>query len=98
MALNRDDKSPEAVLREIATKKIEAERVRNAELAQENVRLRNLASELQQKLSLLNAEVATAQRSTRRDLEEYQRKAIAEIDSLKHAHAAAVSGPMRSPR
>lgn len=90
MALNRDDKSPEAVLREIATKKIEAERVRNAELAQENVRLRNLASELQQKLSLLNAEVATAQRSTRRDLEEYQRKAIAEIDSLKHAHAAAV--------
>ncbi len=91
MALNRDDKSsPEAVLREIATKKIEAERVRNAELLQENVRLRNLASELQQKLSILNAEVASAQRTTRRDLEDYQRKAIAEIDSLKHAHAAAV--------
>lgn len=90
MALNRDNKSPEAVLREIATKKIEAERVRNAELAQENVRLRNLAAELQQKLSLLNAELASAQRTTRRELEDYQRKAIAEIDSLKHAHAAHV--------
>ena len=90
MALNRpgdNNTSPEAVLREIATKKIEAERVRNAELVQENLRLRNLAAELQQKLSLLNAEVATAQRGGRRELDEYQRKAISEIDSLKHAHA-----------
>ncbi|MBP9891025.1 MAG: hypothetical protein KBG84_03910 [Planctomycetes bacterium] len=90
MALDRNDKTPEAVLREIATKKIEAERVRNAELLQENARLRNLASELQQKLSILNAEVASSQRTTRRELEDYQRKAIAEIDSLKHAHAAFV--------
>lgn len=93
MALNRpgDNKpTPEAVLREIATKKIEAERVRNAELAQENLRLRNLAAELQQKLSLLNAEVASAQRTTRKELEDYQRKAIAEIDQLKHHHALMV--------
>lgn len=94
---SKDQPDEGAVLREIATRKIEAERVRVRQLAEENEKLRNMAGELQRKISVANARVHELERKLKqgisskekefeRDLREERNALKAEIKDLKEQH------------
>jgi hypothetical protein len=85
------------VLREIATRKIEAERVRVRQLAEENEKLRTLAADLQRKISVANARSAELEKKVKQSLTEKDRefkgelkeerdRLQAEIKDLKEQH------------
>jgi hypothetical protein len=86
-----------AILREIATRKIEAERLRVRQLSEENEKMRALAADLQRKISVANARVSELEKKlklslTEKDkefkgeLKEERDRLLAEIKDLKEAH------------
>lgn len=86
-----------SVLREIATRKIEAERIRVRELTEENEKLRNMAGELQRKISVASAHVAELEKKLRqtvtdkdrelqRNLKDERSSLKTELKDLKEAH------------
>ncbi|MCB9933176.1 MAG: hypothetical protein H6841_07135 [Planctomycetes bacterium] len=85
------------ILREIATRKIEAERLRVRQLAEDNEKMRTLAADLQRKISVANARVAELEKKlklslTEKDkefkgeLKEERDRLLAEIKDLKEGH------------
>lgn len=85
------------VLRQIATRKIEAERVRVQQLSAENEKLRTLAADLQRKISVANARVAELEKKLKQGLTEKDKefkselkderdRLTAEIKDLKEQH------------
>ena len=85
------------VLREIATRKIEAERVRVKQLADENEKMRTLAADLQRKISVANARVSELEKKLKQGLSERDKefkgelkgereRLQAEIKDLKEQH------------
>lgn len=81
----KDVKNPDesAVFREVATRKLEAERVRVQQLAAENVQLREMAAELQKKISIANARTAELEKRSRMTANEAQRDAEEEVARVK---------------
>jgi hypothetical protein len=76
-----DDES--RVLREVATRKIEAERARAQELEQENERLKLQTVELQRKISLANARASEFERKLKATEKEAAREGKAVIKDAK---------------
>ena len=74
MALRNNQQPDEGeVLREIATRKIEAERLRVQQLAAENEKLRALGADLQKKISIANARVAELEKKLRLSLTDQEK-------------------------
>lgn len=71
------------VFREVATRKLEAERIRVQQLADENNKLREVAADLQKKISLANARSAELERKVRMTATEAQRDTEEELARLK---------------
>jgi len=71
------------VFREVATRKLEAERVRVQQLANENASLRAMAADLQKKISIANARAAELERKIKLSANEAQRDAEEELARLK---------------
>ena len=67
------------ILREIATRKIEAERIRVRQLADENEKLRTMAAELQRKISVANARVAELDKKLKSSISEKDKEYKQEI-------------------
>ena len=67
------------LLREIATRKIEAERVRVRQLSEENERMRVIAADLQRKISVANAHVAELEKKLRSSLNEKDKEFKGEL-------------------
>jgi hypothetical protein len=97
----RRNKQPEPnegeILREIATRKIEAERIRVRQLAEENEKFRNMAAELQRKISVANAHVAELEKKLKssisekdkeykREMKDERSRLSSEIKDLKEAN------------
>ncbi|MCC6572147.1 MAG: hypothetical protein IT462_00015 [Planctomycetes bacterium] len=74
---------PSAIMREVATRKIEAERLRNLELLTEVEKLRRQSAELQQKLSLITSDLNTASRKHKAELSEAQQQYARAMDEQK---------------
>lgn len=72
-----------AVFREVATRKLEAERIRVQQLAKENIQLREMAADLQKKISIANARAAELERKIKLSANEAQRDAEEELARLK---------------
>ena len=72
-----------AVFREVATRKLEAERVRVQQLSSENVRLREMAAESQKKISIANARTSELEKRSRMSASEAQRDAEEEFARVK---------------
>ncbi|MBE7492346.1 MAG: hypothetical protein HS108_11390 [Planctomycetes bacterium] len=72
-----------AVFREVATRKLEAERIRVQQLAAENAQLREMAADLQKKISIANARAAELERKIKLSANEAQRDAEEELARLK---------------
>jgi hypothetical protein len=75
--MGRRDTTPRdegAILREIATRKIEAERARAETLTAENIKLRAMAADLQKKISVANARVAELEKRLRSSLSDAQKQ------------------------
>jgi hypothetical protein len=76
------------ILREIATRKIEAERLRVRQLAEENEKLRTLAADLQRKISVANAGRAELDHKLKASLtekdKEFKQEIKEERDRLLH--------------
>jgi hypothetical protein len=84
MARNQPKPADEgAILREIATRKIEAERVKVQQLSEENVKLRTIAADLQKKISVANARVAELEKRGRLSLNDAQKEHQQELRSEK---------------
>lgn len=77
----KDPKPPDEreVLRQIATRKIEAERVRVKQLADENEKMRTLAADLQRKISVANARVAELEKKLKHGLTEKDKEFKGEL-------------------
>jgi hypothetical protein len=75
------------ILREIATRKIEAERTRAEQLEAENAKLRTMAADLQKKISLSSSRVTELERKLKSSLSEVEKnhkaEQRAERDALK---------------
>ena len=67
------------ILREIATRKIEAERIRVRQLGDENEKLRTMAAELQRKISVANARVAELEKKLKASISEKDKEYKQEI-------------------
>lgn len=99
MARNKPEPVDEgAILREIATRKIEAERLRVQQLAAENEKLRTIAADLQKKISVANARTAElekklkfgltdAEKQFQQDLKGERESLSSEVKDLKERHA-----------
>ncbi|MCB9893004.1 MAG: hypothetical protein H6839_00980 [Planctomycetes bacterium] len=85
------------ILREIATRKIEAERLRVRQLAEENEKFRTMAADLQRKISIANARVAELEKKLKSSLSEKDKefkgelkeerdRLLADIKDLKESH------------
>ena len=85
------------ILREIATRKIEAERLRVRQLAAENEKLRGMGADLQRKISVANARVSELEKKLKSSLSEKDKefkgelkderdRLLAEIKDLKENH------------
>ncbi|MBX3473162.1 MAG: hypothetical protein KF754_02185 [Planctomycetes bacterium] len=72
-----------AVFREVATRKLEAERIRVQQLANENTQLREMAADLQKKISIANARAAEFERKIKLSANEAQRDAEEELARQK---------------
>ncbi|MCC7509852.1 MAG: hypothetical protein IT464_10790 [Planctomycetes bacterium] len=91
MARNQPQPADEgAILREIATKKIEAERVRVQQLAQENEKLRTIAADLQKKISVANAKVSELERKLKLGLNDAQKEFDQEIKGERESLSAEI--------
>jgi hypothetical protein len=71
------------ILREVATRKIEAERTRSKELEAENDRLKQLTADLQRKISLANARASEFERKLKEALKDANREQKAELRDAK---------------
>lgn len=71
------------VFREIATRKLEAERIRVQQLANENAQLRAMAADLQKKISIANARAAELEKRGKMSANEAQRDAEEELARMK---------------
>lgn len=85
------------ILREIATRKIEAERIRVRQLSDENEKLRTMAADLQRKISVANARVTELERKLKsglsdkdkeykQEIKEERDRLTAELKDLKETH------------
>jgi chromosome segregation ATPase len=81
----KDIRNPDesAVFREVATRKLEAERVRVQQLADENKKLREMAADLQKKISIAGARPAELEKRSRMTATEAQRDAEEEVARVK---------------
>lgn len=86
-----------AILREIATRKIEAERAKVENLSTENTKLRAIAADLQKKISVASSRVAELEKRLRLSLSDAQKqhdlelrgerdRLVADIKDLKERH------------
>lgn len=75
-----------AVFREVATRKLEAERIRVQQLVQENEQLRALAADLQKKISLANSRAAELERQLKSGVNEARRDQAEELQQQREQH------------
>jgi len=98
MARKHESPDESRILREIATRKIEAERSRALQVEAENAKLRTMAADLQKKISLSSARVTELERKLKASLTEAERNhkeeqkqerdsLKAEVKDLKERHA-----------
>lgn len=80
MARNKDEAE---VFKEIATRKIEKERLRALELGEENKKLRKMAAELQRKISMANSRASDLERRLKSQSSTADKKLREEIQTLQ---------------
>ncbi|MCC6466439.1 MAG: hypothetical protein IT463_13955 [Planctomycetes bacterium] len=74
------------VFREVATRKLEAERIRVMQLGQENEQLRAMAADLQKKISLANSRAAELERQLKQSAGDARRDQAEELQAQRELH------------